>query len=95
MVVIRDVLCWLVYSFYYLCLPYSLFPVQAGEKGILSALIGAGVGAGIGHATDRTGGSGKGAVIGAIGGYVIGDQMDKAETRNTQTREETYQRADQ
>jgi len=67
-------------------------PAQAGEKGVLGALIGAGVGAGIGHATDRTGGSGKGAVIGAIGGYVIGDQIDKAETRNPQTREETYQR---
>ena len=51
----------------------------AGNNGLMGALIGAGVGAGVGHAVDRTGGSGKGAVIGAIGGYVIGNQMDKRE----------------
>ncbi len=53
----------------------------AGNNGLMGALIGAGVGAGVGHAVDRTGGSGKGAVIGAIGGYVIGNQMDKREQR--------------
>ncbi len=51
----------------------------AGNSGLMGALIGAGVGAGVGHAVDRTGGSGKGAIIGAIGGYVIGNQMDKRE----------------
>ncbi len=53
----------------------------AGNNGLMGALIGAGVGAGVGHAVDRTGGSGKGAIIGAIGGYVIGNQMDKREQR--------------
>jgi len=48
---------------------------------MMGALLGAGAGAGIGHAVDRTGGSGKGAVIGAIGGYVIGSQMDKSQQR--------------
>ena len=54
-------------------------PAFAGNNALLGALIGAGVGAGVGHAVDRTGGSGKGAVIGAIGGYVIGSQMDKGD----------------
>ena len=53
----------------------------AGNKGMMGALLGAGVGAGIGHAVDRTGGSGKGAIIGAVGGYIIGNQMDKSDRR--------------
>jgi len=54
-------------------------PAAAGNKGLMGALIGAGAGAAIGHAVDRTGGSGKGALIGAIGGYIIGSQMEKSE----------------
>lgn len=53
----------------------------AGEKGVMGALIGAGAGAAIGHAVDRTGGSGKGAAIGAIGGYILGSQMEKSEEK--------------
>ncbi|MFQ5581253.1 MAG: tetratricopeptide repeat protein [Mariprofundaceae bacterium] len=53
----------------------------AGNKGLMGALIGAGAGAAIGHSVDRTGGSGKGAAIGAIGGYIIGSQMDKSDER--------------
>lgn len=59
-------------------------PAYAGNNALLGALLGAGVGAGVGHAVDRTGGSGKGAVIGAIGGYVIGSQMDKRDQPNTE-----------
>jgi len=54
---------------------------QAGDKGMLGALLGAGAGAAIGHSVDRTGGSGKGAVIGAIGGYVLGNAMEDKNTR--------------
>ncbi len=55
----------------------SLIPqAWAGDKGLVGALIGAGAGAAIGHAVDPTGGSGKGALIGAVGGYLIGSQMD-------------------
>jgi len=49
---------------------------MATDKGVLGALIGAGAGAAIGHAVDPTGGSGKGAIIGGIGGYLIGSQMN-------------------
>jgi len=56
-------------------------PSMAGDKGVMGALLGAGIGAGIGHAVDRSGGSGKGAAIGAIGGYIIGNQMDKSDQR--------------
>ncbi|MDX8392113.1 MAG: glycine zipper domain-containing protein [Mariprofundaceae bacterium] len=56
-------------------------PSIAGDKGLMGALLGAGAGAAIGHATDRTGGSGKGAVIGALGGYLIGNQMEKGEQK--------------
>jgi len=56
-------------------------PVRAGEKALLGALIGAGAGAAIGHSVDRTGGSGKGAAIGAIGGYVLGSAMEKKDNQ--------------
>ena len=56
-------------------------PSMAGDKGVMGALLGAGIGAGVGHAVDRSGGSGKGAAIGAIGGYIIGSQMDKSDRR--------------
>jgi len=56
-------------------------PSMAGDKGVMGALLGAGIGAGVGHAMDRSGGSGKGAAIGAIGGYIIGSQMDKSDRR--------------
>jgi len=49
----------------------------AGNVGLMGALLGAGAGAAIGHSVDRTGGSGKGAVIGGIGGYLIGKQLEK------------------
>ncbi len=48
---------------------------------MLGALLGAGAGAAIGHSVDRTGGSGKGAVIGAIGGYVLGSAMEDKDTQ--------------
>jgi len=57
------------------------FNAQAGDKGMLGALLGAGAGAAIGHSVDRTGGSGKGAVIGAIGGYVLGSAMEDKDAR--------------
>jgi len=56
-------------------------PSMAGDKALMGALLGAGAGAAIGHAADRSGGSGKGAAIGAIGGYIIGSQMDKSDRR--------------
>jgi len=56
-------------------------PAQAGDKALLGALIGAGAGAAIGHSVDRTGGSGKGAAIGAIGGYVLGSAMEKKDSQ--------------
>ncbi len=52
---------------------------MATDKGVIGALIGAGAGAAIGHAVDPTGGSGKGAIIGGIGGYLIGSQMNDSE----------------
>jgi len=55
--------------------------VLAADKGLMGALLGAGAGAAIGHAADRTGGAGKGAAIGAIGGYLLGKQMDKGEAQ--------------
>ena len=57
-------------------------PAAAGDKGLMGALIGAGAGAAIVHAVDKTGGSGKGALIGAIGGYIIGNQMEKSEEKD-------------
>jgi len=51
----------------------------AGNEGLMGALLGAGAGAAIGHGVDRTGGSGKGAIIGGIGGYIIGKQLEKKE----------------
>jgi tetratricopeptide (TPR) repeat protein len=53
-------------------------PSQAGNNALLGALIGAGAGAAIGHSVNRAGGAGTGAAIGALGGYVIGSQMDKS-----------------
>jgi len=53
---------------------------MATDKGVIGALIGAGAGAAIGHAVDPTGGSGKGAIIGGIGGYLIGSQMNDSAT---------------
>lgn len=58
--------------------------VQAGEKSILGALIGAGAGAAIGHSVNRGGGAGTGALIGGIGGYFIGHQMDMADERKAE-----------
>lgn len=57
----------------------------AGDKSLMGAIIGAGAGAAIGHAVDRTGGAGKGAAIGAIGGYILGSQMEKSEQRAATT----------
>jgi len=72
-------------------------PSMAGNKGLMGALLGAGIGAGIGHAVDRSGGSGKGAAIGAIGGYIIGNQMDKStrSAREAGRREATTTRRQQ
>jgi len=55
----------------------SSTPALAGNEGLMGALLGAGAGAAIGHSVDHTGGSGKGAIIGGIGGYIIGKQMEK------------------
>jgi len=62
-----------------LCTCIILFPVAspAGDKAIMGTLLGAGLGAAIGHSANRTGGAGTGAAIGALGGYFIGQQMDK------------------
>ncbi len=62
------------------CMLMMSIPSQAGDKRIMGTLLGAGIGAAVGHSIDRTGGAGKGAVIGAIGGYLIGQQMDKPST---------------
>jgi len=59
------------------CIIFYSVAAQAGDKAIMGTLLGAGLGAAIGHSADRTGGAGKGAAIGAIGGYIIGQQMDK------------------
>jgi len=66
-------------KFSILCTCIMLFSATsyAGDKAIMGTLLGAGLGAAIGHSADRTGGAGKGAAIGAIGGYFIGQQMDK------------------
>jgi len=63
------------------CIILSSVAAQAGDKAIMGTLLGAGLGAAIGHSEDRTGGAGKGAAIGAIGGYFIGQQMDKNKAR--------------
>ncbi|MDQ6957156.1 MAG: glycine zipper domain-containing protein [Mariprofundaceae bacterium] len=71
------------YKFFALCACVAIFsvPTQAGDKAIMGTLLGAGLGAAIGHSADRTGGAGKGAAIGAIGGYLVGQQMDKNKAR--------------
>ncbi|MBL4759840.1 MAG: glycine zipper 2TM domain-containing protein [Mariprofundaceae bacterium] len=63
------------------CIIFYSVAAQAGDKAIMGTLLGAGLGAAIGHSADRTGGAGKGAAIGAIGGYFIGQQMDKNKAR--------------
>ena len=67
----------------YTCVILFSAPAQAGDKAIMGTLLGAGLGAVIGHSTDRTGGAGKGAAIGAIGGYIVGQQMDNNKTHTT------------
>lgn len=54
---------------------------KASTGALLGTLAGAGLGAIIGHQSGETGaGAAIGAAVGAGGGYVIGNEQDKAET---------------
>ena len=83
-------------KFFILCTCIILFsvPSQAGDKAIMGTLLGAGLGAVIGHSADRTGGAGKGAAIGAIGGYIVGQQMDKNKAHTTPPAQSTKPASD-
>ena len=54
---------------------------KASTGAVLGTLAGAGLGAIIGHQSGETGaGAAIGAAVGGAGGYVIGNEQDKAET---------------
>lgn len=46
------------------------------DAGLTGALIGASLGAVVGHANNPTGGAGTGALIGGLGGYILGKSME-------------------
>jgi len=79
------------YKFFVLFILLIPTSIYAGDKAIMGSLFGAGIGAVIGHSADRTGGAGKGAAIGAIGGYLIGQQLDKNKPLSTPASKQTFE----